>query len=102
MKTENSCEFVDLLYIVVYILDEIQFSFTDVRITHPTAPSNVTLTLAQLYHRNENEKRTKYGERVRECEKASFVPRSSIYNYWGNGSRMRCIHEARCPTASTT
>ena len=29
MKTENSCEFVDLLYIVVYILDEIKFSFTD-------------------------------------------------------------------------
>ena len=28
MKTENSCEFVDLLYIVVYILDEIKFSFT--------------------------------------------------------------------------
>ena len=29
MKTENSCEFVDLLYIVVYILDEIKFSFTE-------------------------------------------------------------------------
>ena len=34
----------------------------------------MTLTLAQLYHKNENEKKTKYGERVRECEKASFVP----------------------------
>ena len=30
MKTENSCEFVDLLYIVVYILDEIKFSFTEI------------------------------------------------------------------------
>ena len=29
VKTENSCEFVDLLYIVVYILDEIKFSFTE-------------------------------------------------------------------------
>ena len=34
----------------------------------------MTLTLAQLYHRNEQEKKTKYGERVRESEKASFVP----------------------------
>ena len=49
-------------------------TYFDVRITHPTAPSNVTLTLAQLYHRNEREKKTKYGERVRESEKASFVP----------------------------
>ena len=30
VKTENSCEFVDLLYIVVYILDEIKFSFTEI------------------------------------------------------------------------
>ena len=30
VKTENSCEFVDLLYVVVYILDEIQFSFTEI------------------------------------------------------------------------
>ena len=49
-------------------------TYFDVRITHPTAPSNVTLTLAQLYHRNEQEKKTKYGERVRESEKSSFVP----------------------------
>ena len=33
MKTENSCEFVDLLYIVVYILDEIKFSFTEFSFT---------------------------------------------------------------------
>ena len=32
MKTENSCEFVDL-YIVVYILDEIKFSFTEFSFT---------------------------------------------------------------------
>ena len=32
VKTENSCEFVavDLLYIVVYILDEIKCSFTEI------------------------------------------------------------------------
>ena len=33
LKTENSCEFVDLLYIVVYILDEIKFSFTEFSFT---------------------------------------------------------------------
>ena len=33
MKTENSCEFVDLLYIVVYILDEIKCSFTEFSFT---------------------------------------------------------------------
>ena len=33
VKTENSCEFVDLLYIVVYILDEIKFSFTEFSFT---------------------------------------------------------------------
>ena len=33
MKTDNSCEFVDLLYIVVYILDEIKFSFTEFSFT---------------------------------------------------------------------
>ena len=33
MKTENSCEFVDLLYIVVYILDAIKFSFTEFSFT---------------------------------------------------------------------
>ena len=34
MKTENSCEFVDLLNIVVYILDEIKFSFTKFSFTN--------------------------------------------------------------------
>ena len=34
----------------------------------------MTLTLAQLYHRNERRKNTKYGERVRESEKPYFVP----------------------------
>ena len=35
MKTENSCEFVDL-YIVVYILDEIKFSFTFLLLLYPS------------------------------------------------------------------
>ena len=34
----------------------------------------MTLTLAQLYHKNEHEKNTKYRERVRDLEKASSVP----------------------------
>ena len=35
VKTENSCEFVDLLYIFVYILDEIKLSFTEFSFTEP-------------------------------------------------------------------
>ena len=37
-----------------------------------TAPSNVNLTSAQLYQRNENEKKRKYGERCRQSEKGGF------------------------------
>ena len=47
-------------------------TFFDVRVTHPTAPSNVNLTSAQLYQRNENEKKRKYGERCRQSEKGGF------------------------------
>ena len=47
-------------------------TFFDVRVTHPTAPSNVNLTSAQLYQRNENEKKRKYGERCRQSEKSGF------------------------------
>ena len=38
-------------------------------------PSNVTL--AQLYHRNEHEKRTKYGEKVR-VRKSIFCPFTTL------------------------
>ncbi len=49
-------------------------TFMDVRITHANAPSNRTLSLEQIYSRNENEKKRKYNSRVIETEKSTFVP----------------------------
>ena len=49
-------------------------TFVDIRVSHPHAPSNVTLTLKQVYDRNEKEKNDLYNERVVESEKGSFYP----------------------------
>ena len=49
-------------------------TYYDVRVTHPFAPSNVTLSLKQLYEKHESEKESFYGERVRQVEKGSFDP----------------------------
>ncbi len=49
-------------------------TFFDVRVSHPYCASNVVLSLPSLYVKNEKEKIVKYDERVRECEKGSFVP----------------------------
>ncbi len=49
-------------------------TFMDVRITHPTAPSNMTIPVDKLLLKNETEKKTKYGSRVINTERASFIP----------------------------
>ncbi len=49
-------------------------SYFDVRVSHPFAASNVTLSFPALYARNENEKNNLYRNRVLESEKGSFVP----------------------------
>ena len=49
-------------------------SFFDVRVSHPFAASNVTVSLQSLYQRNEDEKRALYEERVLQVEKGSFQP----------------------------
>ena len=49
-------------------------TFFDVRVTHRTAESHMNKSLDQLYLENEAEKKIKYGERVRNVEKASFTP----------------------------
>jgi hypothetical protein len=50
--------------------------FYDVRVSHPhcASNSNVTLSLSELYEKNEKGKDLKYTERVQECEKGSFTP----------------------------
>ena len=49
-------------------------TFFDVQVTHPHAPSNVTLSLPDLYKKHEKEKMDAYEERVAESEKGSFPP----------------------------
>ena len=49
-------------------------TFFDVRVSHPYAASNVTVSLPALYARNEKEKRSLYQEQVLETEKGSFEP----------------------------
>ena len=49
-------------------------AFFDVRVFSPFARSNHWGTLNAVYRRQEQEKRRKYGQRVRELEHASFVP----------------------------
>ena len=46
----------------------------DVRITHPIAPSNLKTPVDKLLLKNEAEKKTKYGSRVKNAEQASFTP----------------------------
>ena len=49
-------------------------TFMDVRITHPNAPSNMSLPGDKLLLKNEAEKKTKYASRVINTERASFIP----------------------------
>ena len=62
-------------------------SFFDVRVTHPHAPSNVTLSLHDLYKKHEKEKKDAYKERVVESEKGSFAPLVFQTN-WGMGPNV--------------
>ena len=49
-------------------------TFMDVRITHPNAPSNMSLPVDKLLLKNEAEKKTKYASRVINTKRASFIP----------------------------
>ena len=49
-------------------------TFFDVRVTHPNAASHRSKSLQQLYKENENEKKRMYGDRVINCERATFTP----------------------------
>ena len=48
--------------------------YLDVRVLNPFAPSNRSSSLAARYQSHEREKRRRYGQRVQEVERASFVP----------------------------
>ena len=49
-------------------------TFIDVRVLNPHADSNKTSSISATYQKHENEKRRMYEQRVREVERASFVP----------------------------
>ena len=49
-------------------------AFTDIRVLHPQAQSNANTSLFQMYRRHENEKKSKYNDRVLQVEKATFTP----------------------------
>ena len=51
-----------------------QCTFFDVRVFNPFAQSHQKTSLTQCYHRQEQEKRRHYEERVREIEHGSFSP----------------------------
>ena len=46
----------------------------DVRITHPNAPSNLSIPVEKLLLKNEAEKKSKYGSRVINTKRATFIP----------------------------
>ena len=52
----------------------LQRAYLDVRVTNPTAPSNLKKSLDRLKKENEREKKKAYGRRVREVEGGSFTP----------------------------
>ena len=70
--TANSADQARLDIVATGLWSPFERTFFDVRITHPTAPSNVNLTSQQLYQRNEKEKKTAYCQRCRQVEKAGF------------------------------
>ena len=52
----------------------LQRAYLDVRVTNPTAPSNMKMPLEKLKRQHEREKKKAYGRRVREVEGGSFTP----------------------------
>ena len=49
-------------------------TFFDVQVFNPNVQSNALASLPSLYRRHERQKRTKYEQRIREVEHASFCP----------------------------
>ena len=49
-------------------------TFFDVMVSHPTADSHMKKSVEQLYRDDEQLKKKKYGDRIRNVEKSSFTP----------------------------
>ena len=69
-----------------------ELTFFDVRISNPNAPSNRSLTIADVYKKNEKEKMKAYGDRIIQIEKGSFVP--LVYTTTGGmGPQCEKLHK---------
>ena len=55
------------------IRNAFEWTFFDIRVTHPFAPLNADKDLKRLYEQHEREKKAAYEERVVENEKGSFL-----------------------------
>ena len=51
-----------------------QSAFFDIRVFHPNAPSYRNSSIPSLYRNQEQMKKRKYGDRIREIEHGSFTP----------------------------
>ena len=69
-----------------------QVAFFDVRITHPNAPTSRDQTVEQIYHRNDQEKKRQYNDRVMEIEQGTFTP--LVYSTMG-GMAPECQKYAK-------
>ena len=49
-------------------------TFVDIRVTHPTANTNMTKSLEAVYISQEKEKKRAYNRRVIDVEKGTFTP----------------------------
>ena len=55
-------------------MEQIQKTFMDVQVIHPTAPSHFNKPLETIYKESENGKKRKYNNQVINIEKATFTP----------------------------
>ena len=75
-----------------------QCTFFDVRVFNPFAQSHQKTSLTQCYHRQEQEKRRHYEERVREIEHGSFSPLVFATPDWRHGSHGHSCVQKDCIT----
>ena len=67
-------------------------TFYDIRVMHPNAPSYQTKEIPALYIKHENEKKTKYNNRIITVEKGTFTP--LVYSTFGEcGPEAKRYHK---------
>ena len=70
-----------------------EVTFFDVRISKPNASSYKSLSLAEVFKKNEIEKMNLYSDRILQVEKGSFVP--LVYTTTGGVRVQSLLHSRR-------